>query len=355
MILQRTTASASLGQAGVTIHRLRIVQRFHNYGIVNNGGTDTKSLASPHPLTTTHALPAKSTNSLTLFTSVRGIKDSGTSSMSKSTATRWVPTRAAWVSLPRPRLNIRLRYVTEEKPMFVCAKIFRYLLIASMILLRAGLAAIPFPNVVSTSADFTITPAQLTISGSNFGTTTPIVALDGITLSLLSHTDTRIVAILPAGSIPGSYILTVTNPNAAQPGAFIATIGAEGPLGPAGPAGPAGATGPAGSPGNTGPIGPAGSAGSIGPQGPQGLSGPAGPPGPAGATGSAGSTGPVGPAGPAGPTGSPGTVGPAGPTGAPGPAGPGGFNGIQEFGFGGAGTWTAPPGITRVMVELWGG
>jgi hypothetical protein len=52
-------------------------------------------------------------------------------------------------------------------------------------------------------------------------------------------------------------------------------------------------------------------------------------------------------------------------TGPPGPAGPGGFNGMQEFTnpMPGASTqvpfapyqWTVPAGVTRVMVDMWGG
>jgi hypothetical protein len=90
--------------------------------------------------------------------------------------------------------------------------------------------------------------------------------------------------------------------------------------------------------------------------GPPGPTGPSGPPGPAGARGPAGPPGPVGPAGP------PGRPGPSGPAGgvpgqtaamavAPGLVG-GMVGGIREFRA--TGTWTAPPGVTRIMVEAWG-
>lgn len=107
-----------------------------------------------------------------------------------------------------------------------------------------------------------------------------------------------------------------------------------------------GAPGPAGPPG---PIGSPGVAGSAGPSGPQGPSGPIGPPGSAGAPGPMGPTGPAGPAGPSGP------AGPAGVASAPPlPGAPRvvGINGIQEFRA--SGSWTAPPGVTRVLVESWG-
>ncbi len=77
--------------------------------------------------------------------------------------------------------------------------------------------------------------------------------------------------------------------------------------------------------------------GTIGAQGPAGPAGPAGPQGPMGATGPAGPTGPVGPAGPAG------------------PAGPGGFNGIQEFTQAGSFSFMVPSGVSRILVELYGG
>jgi hypothetical protein len=93
--------------------------------------------------------------------------------------------------------------------------------------------------------------------------------------------------------------------------------------------------------GALGPAGPTGPQGLPGPQGPRGFDG-IGRPGADGATGPQGPQGPVGPQGPAG------------------PIGPGGFSGIQEF------TnptnvpffpyvWTAPAGITHVLVQMWGG
>jgi hypothetical protein len=176
--------------------------------------------------------------------------------------------------------------------------------------------------------------------------------------------------------------------------------GASGAVGPQGPTGPQGPIGPQGLVGVMGPVGP------IGPAGPQGDAGPAGPvgitnrgawaatvsyntndavadqgqywlalspssgveppgsaggpqvwlliaekgndgaPGPTGPPG-IGLPGPTGPTGPAGPQGSP---GPIGPTGLP---GTGILNGTQDFT--GNGIWTAPSGVTRVIVELWGG
>jgi hypothetical protein len=125
----------------------------------------------------------------------------------------------------------------------------------------------------------------------------------------------------------------------------LRSTGAAGPPGPAGPPGAAGERGPAGP---AGPPGPPGSAGAVGPVG---RTGPAGPVGPAGPPGGVGPSGPTGPRGPSGPSGTSAStpaqmaaVGPALPEGTPG--------GLREYRT--SGTWTAPPGVTRVLVEAWG-
>jgi hypothetical protein len=113
--------------------------------------------------------------------------------------------------------------------------------------------------------------------------------------------------------------------------------GAPGPPGPAGPPGLEGARGAAG------PPGPVGSAGPPGPPG------PAGPPGPPGSQGPRGLAGPAGPAGPARPPG----VEEAAVAAAVTPsqmAGP--IGGLREYRS--TGTWTAPSGVTRVLLEAWG-
>jgi hypothetical protein len=80
--------------------------------------------------------------------------------------------------------------------------------------------------------------------------------------------------------------------------------------------------------------------GADGPQGTQGLQGPAGQQGLQGATGLPGPQGPIGPVGPVG------------------PQGPAGFNGIKEFANAtliDPHIWVAPPNVTHVLVEMWGG
>jgi hypothetical protein len=113
------------------------------------------------------------------------------------------------------------------------------------------------PEIDSASQIFTISPSQLEIQGSGFGTLRPIVVLGGTPLFILSFTDTVVFASVPQVVPPGTYTLVLTpgasksNPSAP----FDVTIGAVGPAGATGPAGPQGPAGPAGSTGATGPAG----------------------------------------------------------------------------------------------------
>ena len=87
------------------------------------------------------------------------------------------------------------------------------------------------------------------------------------------------------------------------------------------------------------------------------LSGPAGPQGPKGDKGDTGLQGTKGDRGDKGDIGLTGAQGPKGDQGDPGPAGPAGSGGgginFQEFTANGS--WTAPAGVSRVIVEVWGG
>ena len=122
--------------------------------------------------------------------------------------------------------------------------------------------------------------------------------------------------------------------------------------GPPGPAGPAGPPGPPGAPGPAGPPGPPGLVGSPGPPGPAGPPGLAGPPGPSGPPGLAGPPGPQGPAGPPGATGAPAPAAVVATSRAPAGERLESIAGLQEFRR--TGLWTAPAGVTRVVVEGWG-
>jgi hypothetical protein len=180
--------------------------------------------------------------------------------------------------------------------------------------------------------------------------------------------------------------------------------------GPAGPQGPQGIQGPQGLQGNAGMPG---IDGATGPQGPAGTNGTsfifrgefsndvtyaindvvsyngssyiatianqredapgtnaiwslmaqAGAPGAQGAQGAQGAPGADGARGLTGAPGLPGAQGPPGVQGSPGiqgPQGPGGFSGMQQFANAtnvpfAISVWTAPAGVTHVMVEMWGG
>jgi len=106
------------------------------------------------------------------------------------------------------------------------------------------------------SAIIDYTTKQITIAGTSLLPTSgsPAVTLDGIALTLVSSSSTKIVADLPSGLGAGSFRLVVNT------GVFDVTNGAVGPAGATGPAGPHGPTGAAGPAGPTGPQGPGGNA-----------------------------------------------------------------------------------------------
>ncbi|HEX5235973.1 MAG TPA: IPT/TIG domain-containing protein [Silvibacterium sp.] len=135
-----------------------------------------------------------------------------------------------------------------------------------------AVAASTVPVVNSGTIDYLSN--EVTLNGSGFvpGKSAPTVLFNNVKLTLLSDSNTQIVASLPAALQAGTFNLTVTNSSGGS-SVFDLTYGAVGPQGAAGAAGPTGAQGP---------IGPAGL---TGPQGPRGLTGAPGAPGPAGANG----------------------------------------------------------------------
>lgn len=235
-------------------------------------------------------------------------------------------------------------------------------------LLAVAASSVPVVN----SGTINYVTNQITLTGTAFepAKTGPTVLFNGASLTVNSFSNTQIVATLPAGTLAGTFNLTVTN-SAGNSSVFDLTYGATGPQGPAGPTGPTGVQGPTGLTGATGVTGP---------QGPKGLTGAPGAPGPTGANGigfiflnaydpfgtyainnvvtyngssyvaivpngpnptgptpdknpswslmaSVGATGPAGPQGSLGPIGDPGPQGLTGPAGATGPQGPRGLTG----------------------------
>jgi hypothetical protein len=116
------------------------------------------------------------------------------------------------------------------------------------------------PVIISASAD--VEAERLTVRGLYFGRSAPHVTLAGEELTVLSFSPFELLATLPAGIEPGSYLLTVRQRHwGNRSGTFDVAIGAVGPQGPAGlqgSEGPPGLSGPQGPPGPIGPQGPAG-------------------------------------------------------------------------------------------------
>lgn len=197
-------------------------------------------------------------------------------------------------------------------------------------------------QLVIRKAQVDVSANRMTITGVNFGSSVPTVKLEGVKLTLVSHSPTQIVANLPSNIQPGTYLLTVSRGNGnPKNDAFDVTIGATGAQGPAGAPGPQGPVGPAGTQGPQGVKGETGAPGAVGAQGAQGETGSQGTRGEAGPQGETGAQGPTGPMGPQGlqgpqgeqgPQGLKGDQGDTGETGAPGPAGaqgPQGERGLQ--------------------------
>ncbi|HEY2468267.1 MAG TPA: IPT/TIG domain-containing protein [Terracidiphilus sp.] len=127
-------------------------------------------------------------------------------------------------------------------------------------------AAIPILTINRATINYS--NYQVTFNGSGFEPSkkSPIVLFAGSPLTVISYTETQVVAALPANTIAGNFTILIVN----GLGEFLPdelTYGSTGPQGPVGPAGSQGA------PGAVGPAGP------TGPTGPQGLQGPQGPAG----------------------------------------------------------------------------
>jgi len=121
------------------------------------------------------------------------------------------------------------------------------------------------PVIFSAAANFQTN--QLTITGTSLGSTTPKVAIGGVSASVVSYSSTSVVVNLPSSVTLGTYLLMLgTNAGSTS---LDLTLGTAGPQGPQGLTG---AQGPAGPEGATGPQGPTGAQGATGAQGPAGVS-----------------------------------------------------------------------------------
>jgi hypothetical protein len=157
---------------------------------------------------------------------------------------------------------------------------------AAVLLFVSSFAAAATPVVNSSVINYSAAPNQITIAGSGFSPQgkTPTVLFNNVNLTVVSFSDTQIVANLPTGTQAASYRLRVTNSqgNFYEFDVTYGAVGPQGPMGPQGATGPAGPQGPTGATGATGPVGPTGPAGPQGPAGPTGPTGPEGPQGPKG-------------------------------------------------------------------------
>lgn len=172
----------------------------------------------------------------------------------------------------------------------------------------------------------------ITLRGRGFGRRTPSLMFESLPLTVLSATDTQVIAYLPATVPDGTYLFTVVRPQPRQDAdrghfyvAVVTPKEVSGEKGENGEKGESGDPGPVGPQGDAGLAGPPGQAGPAGERGPQGETGAPGAPGSAGA---AGAQGLIGAQGDAGAPGSPGLQGPSGPQGPAGAAGAAGMPGI---------------------------
>jgi len=136
---------------------------------------------------------------------------------------------------------------------------------AALAIPQVAIAAGKHPVISSVSADAGL--VNLTINGSNFNGPKEVkVFISGNTtpLPVVSKTDKILIALLPAGTLPGSYWIVVTtgklkDAHDESQDEFFVTLGggAGGTPGPAGPPGPPGPPGADGAPGAPGPAGTA--------------------------------------------------------------------------------------------------
>ena len=88
-----------------------------------------------------------------------------------------------------------------------------------------------------------VQPAQLQLIGTNLtgdnGCTMPSIILNGVSLPIITFTDTLIAAQVDdsIANSPGTYRVVLQDCDAAHSADFIAVIGDQGPEGPTGPSG----------------------------------------------------------------------------------------------------------------------
>lgn len=132
-----------------------------------------------------------------------------------------------------------------------------FLLAALGVSLQAHAQQMPLA-INSAAADSGLVNLSISGQGLTFKNKTTTVTLSGYAsnLPVTTANSTQIIALLPAGILPGTYTLTVAyGTTVGQFDSLDVTIGAVGPVGPQGIQG---ATGASGATGATGPQGPPG-------------------------------------------------------------------------------------------------
>src|SRR5436190_8849400 len=120
---------------------------------------------------------------------------------------------------PEPRFKeINMRHITVT---------------AAVLLLCSSFAAAATPVVNNSTINYNTSPNQITIAGSGFSpqAKTPTVLFNNVGLSVVSFSDTQIIANLPSGTQAATYRLRVTN-SQGNSYEFDVTYGAMGPQGP---------------------------------------------------------------------------------------------------------------------------
>lgn len=138
--------------------------------------------------------------------------------------------------------------------------------LAALMALSATTTAFAQSPPIMADARVNFAANTVQINGVNFGTVPPMVTLGAYPspLAIVSATANQVVAKLPAGVPPGTYLLTLTATTPMGTKAYTAAdefwlaVGAQGPAGP---------------PGVQGPPGPQGAQGTPGPQGATGVTG----------------------------------------------------------------------------------
>ena len=174
---------------------------------------------------------------------------------------------------------------TIVRTQMILTMIRHYVSLATLGLATLVLTAHPARAMKIVSATESLTTHLLTINGINIGALKPTIMLDGLPLTVMSFSDTMVVALVPISidGFPGTYLLKVIkhghseDDDTVSTAAFDVAIGGVGPTGAVGPQGNTGAQGVKGDKGDTGATGPQGSTGASGSTGATGAKGDQGP------------------------------------------------------------------------------